>query len=238
MCSADSPGRLTSAADPVLIFDLDGTLLPVNSFPRWARYMLFGRFGGLTLAERLALRLRAAEILAGRKLLRRSHAVTKSRLQALWADALRKDPEQAALRNLTGALRRLVRPNLEAVLDAVAQGGADAALATSAAAEYAEPFARRLGFPHILCSEAGQPENRAERKRDRALAMLAELGWERRRRVFFTDHEEDLPLMRACDLTLWFGDERGARLHADAAKTVPCRALSGEDILRLSRGHG
>ena len=44
MSFADSPGRSTSKADPVFIFDLDGTLISVNSFPHWVIYMLRGKF--------------------------------------------------------------------------------------------------------------------------------------------------------------------------------------------------
>ena len=47
---------------PLLIFDLDGTLLSVNSYPHWVRYLLTGRFDGLDKKERLAVSGKAAVI--------------------------------------------------------------------------------------------------------------------------------------------------------------------------------
>lgn len=241
MCSAASPGRSTSRADPLLIFDLDGTILSVNSFPHWARYMLAGRFVGLNAAQRLALSLQTSGVLLQRKLLGHSHYLTKRRLQRLWAYSLQKDANQIALHHLSAKLQDYVRPNLRGLMERVASGNVDALLATSAAGEYARGLGAALGFSHVLttplCTESDRMENCKERKRDRVLSLLEAQGWNDRLRIFFTDHEEDLPLIRACHRTLWFGrDEDAAALkkRMPQAEIIACGNKHYDDIVRLA----
>lgn len=241
MYSADSPGRSTLRTDPILIFDLDGTLLSVNSFPYWVRYMLSGRFGGLKPSRRLALSLRTARILLERKLLGRSHYYTKRSLQALWAGSLAGDAAAIAAERLSATLQNHVRPNLSSVMATVASGRADALLATSAAGEYAQAFGKSLGFLHILATplwkETDKAENRAERKRDRVLKKLMAEGWHQRPRFFFTDHEEDLPLMSECQRIFWFGrDEEAVALQPKVRRgeIIACGQKTDLEILHLA----
>lgn len=240
MSSVDFPGRSTLNAEAVLIADLDGTLLSVNSFPLWASYMLKGRFAGLTRKERLDLCMGAARTLAARKLLRRSHAATKYALQQLWSLALSRDITEEALRNLNATLLAQVRPNLSGLMAALRDQQLDAILATSAAGEYARPLGKDLGFTHILTTppamESDRRENGGERKRDRVLGLLRALRWEKRLRVFMTDHEEDLPLIRECQTILWFGapeDMESVQVRAPWSRLIACREIPEAAIMRL-----
>jgi phosphoserine phosphatase len=235
MSSADSSGLSIPKAEIALIFDLDGTLLTVNSFHYWVRSLLFGRFGGLSRRERTVLSLRTAWALIERKALGKGRAGMKRYLQALWADALEKDKGKIALHDLEECLKNRVRANMGAVLALVGEGRFDAVLATAAAGEYVESFARRLGFTHILATDA-LGENSGARKRDRVLALLAEQGLHTRRRIFFTDHVEDLPFIRESQLILWFGKEEQAqeiRESAPDAQIISCLGLSGAEIVKL-----
>lgn len=235
MCSADSPGRSTLKTDAVLIFDLDGTILSVNSFPYWVRYMLAGHFGGLRRRERLALSCRTGLVIFRRKALGCSHRRAKRLLRALWLQALKKDSARLAVRGMSNVLQKHVRPNMSHVMAIVSGGHADAVLATSAAAGYAKHLGRELGFAHVIAS--GNVESLGEVKRDRVLALLASQGWDGRRRVFFTDHEDDLPLICRCHCVLWFGrDEDAARMqaHAPLSEVIACRGRTAEEIMRLA----
>ena len=40
---------MTSRTDPLVVFDLDGTVITENSFPLWARFMLGGLCSGVPL---------------------------------------------------------------------------------------------------------------------------------------------------------------------------------------------
>jgi hypothetical protein len=74
-------------ADPVLIVDLDGTLLSVNSYPRWARRLARGRFPHLSRPRRLAVATRSSAVLLARKAGLIGHDRAKGQLQLLWQAA-------------------------------------------------------------------------------------------------------------------------------------------------------
>ncbi|MGH7041239.1 MAG: haloacid dehalogenase-like hydrolase, partial [Acetobacteraceae bacterium] len=137
---------------PLLIFDLDGTVLRVNSFPRWALCMATARVRGPRLGARLRLALQAQTLLARRKLGRTHHEALLADLSAAWRAACGPVAEQAGAAFAAGLLRH-VRPELAGVLDRVARGDADAVLATAASEDYARALGRALGFFHVLASD-------------------------------------------------------------------------------------
>ncbi|HEY1931252.1 MAG TPA: haloacid dehalogenase-like hydrolase [Acetobacteraceae bacterium] len=211
-------------ADPVLIFDLDETILRVNSFPLWVRFLAFARLPGLAAHRRALLTLRVLSLTARRKLHRIDHDTLLRQLQQAWRTATqgRGDTQAAAFQ---ARLLREVRANLGGVLQRVADGRLNAVLATAAAADYAIGLGRQIGFRHVLATPADdeRPErNAGVRKRDRVLALLRDLGWDQRPRILFTDHIDDLPLMQACDVTCWFGDSRAS---TDGIRVTSCLDL-------------
>lgn len=236
MSSAVSPGHLTPAHEAVLIFDFDGTIISVNSLYYWVTAMFMERFGGLSWPQRMQLSLRTAKAVLNRKLRRTTHYETKQYLQRLWLDALKKDPQQVALRELHAILGSKIRKNMKASLALVSQGRGDAIFASAAAAVYARGIAQAMGFKHILVTEPDGAENYKTEKRDRTLALLKEKGWEARRRIFLTDHEEDLPLIQESHLVLWFGEDADVtsiKERAPQVEIVACRSRSSEEIQKL-----
>jgi phosphoserine phosphatase len=235
---------MTSTADPVWLFDLDGTLLEVNSFPLWVSQILIGELPHLTFAARLSLSLRCAAAIAERKVLRQSHVRFKRRLQRLWTHAVvhaspAPDPSAHVCAPFIERLLAHVRPSFEPLLGEVARGRIDAVLTTAAAAEYAVPLARRLGFRHVIATPPGgrdgEPDNVGEAKRDRTLAYLAARDWVNRPRVFFTDHCDDLPLIRVCESLVWLGgdDEFGKVCSERREQGALCaRTLTSDAVYR------
>lgn len=211
MSSADSPGLSTSGPKPVLIFDLDGTLLSVNSYPAFVRYLMVGHFPENKTLDRIKIALQTINLMLQRKLMKKDHALVKAKLQELWSKAAAKDPDSLAQDWLIGDLYSVVRPNLFPIMSRVMKQELDGVLATAAAGEYAIPLGQKLGFKHILATppfgadDAGR-ENHGVVKRDRVLALLKQIGWEDRPRIFFTDHEEDMPLIEVCEKIFWFGN--------------------------------
>jgi phosphoserine phosphatase len=205
---------MISMAEPVWLFDLDGTVIDVNSFPLWVREILLGRFPQLSIGKRLVIGARCAIAIILRKLLRQSHMGFKRTLQRIWADLSAALPADQAADPFVERLLAHVRPRLRVLLDEVAAGRIDAVLTTAAAAEYALPLARRLGFRHAIATPAGggadAADNVGETKRDRTLAYLAAQGWAGRPRLFLSDHRDDLPLIRECAGLVWFGAEEGS----------------------------
>jgi phosphoserine phosphatase len=220
-------------ASPVLLFDLDGTVIDVNSFPIWVTDLLFARVEHLGLAGRISIATRTAAALAVRKLLRQSHSRFKRRVQRIWSTVEAAAPAGHAADALVERLAGRVRPSLGVLLADVRGGGFDAVLTTAAAAEYAVPLARRLGFRHVVATPAGGGADAADNvgalKRDRTLAYLRAQGWATRPRVLFTDHRDDLPLIHECGALFWFGAaaECAAISRQEPAKpTIAALALS------------
>jgi phosphoserine phosphatase len=219
--------------EPVWLFDLDGTVLTSNSFPLWVKFMLAGK-APAPLGARIAAAVSTAILLAKRKAFGAPHDVFKAGLQRAWA---RYGAASAAAADALGArLERDVRANMADAL-AIARTRDDAWLATAAAGEYAEPFARRLGFRRVLATPVGRASEGSyvgPRKRDAALAALDAAGWGARPIVFFTDHEEDLPLMQASDRVIWFGPgdqaEAIARQLKPGAQLVPALGLDSRAV--------
>jgi len=198
MSSAASLGRLISVDDwdnSILIIDLDETLITCNSFPLWVKYCLF--------SGNLRLKIGVLRIMLQRKILRYSHAKTKNNLQKLWA----KFASEKDLENLTAGLQQKINPVFFEVLEDIKTGRVEAILATSAAAIYARGFAEKIGFKHILASETDGEESRAEEKVRRVLELIEKNGWQSLKKIFCTDHLEDLPLMLLSDKIIWFGSE-------------------------------
>ena len=222
---------------PVVVFDLDGTILRVNSFPRWVLFLIFGRVPRLGPHRRALLSLRTVSLLLRRKLAGASHEDFLWRLQGVWRSACAR--RDAPAERFATKLLRLVRPNMASALELVATERIDAVLATAAAEDYAVNLGRRFGFRHVLATASnrrhGEPAHAGARKREQVLALLDECGWRRRPLILFTDHLDDLPLIRDSTTVYWCGPlqelERAAAA-AGNARFVFCGDLDGGDVAR------
>jgi hypothetical protein len=100
-----------------------------------------------------------------------------------------------------------------------------------------------MGFLHALATphhdSPAYVENHGEAKRTATIDFLKEQGWHERRRVFFTDHIDDLPLILLSHLVFWFGTESGleevTRL-APGVKIIPCAGWSDGQMLEAIDG--
>ena len=230
-------------AKAAIVFDLDGTILSINSFRLWVSQMIGGSLPGMPLPRRALLSLATLRALAARKAGMTSHETLKWTLQRHWQWATRGDGG-AAEREFVQRLCGYVRPELISLLSAVADGRLEAVMATAAAADYAESFGRLLGFSHILATprlrEEGSPSTVGVRKRDAVLAHLAALGWHYRPIIFFTDHAEDLPLILRSHTVYWFGPEEERRVLAGRLRDVAILpGRRGEEVLaKIGMGTG
>ena len=220
---AASPGHSTPRADPVLVFDLDGTVLRTNSFPIWV----------LILASRgVALCGQVMRLVIARKRGRIDHEELLRRMQALWVQHARPRDE----RRLQSLLMWQVRRNLRSILKCCADGKWDAVLATAAAADYAESLGHRLGLRHVLATPSGRGSkelsNSGERKRLKVYEWLRERGWQARPLIFFNDDMADLPLMREARIVFWFGSRRMIETarRQTTARLIACRGKSEQEM--------
>jgi phosphoserine phosphatase len=232
MCStgscAASHGRWMHAdTSPVYILDLDGTILSTNSFPHWVLYLMRAPFPRIGAARRLSISGFATAMLVQRKLRLTGHERFKWRLQKLWRTATDGD-DGAGARAFVEQMIGYIRPELSTVLSAVAGGRIDAVMATAAPADYAYPLGCAVGFSHVLATSSARAvdelSNVGDRKCTAVLRFLASRGWQHRRRVLFTDHEDDLPLIGVCDDVFWFGSERGRQAISYALPDISIRS--------------
>jgi phosphoserine phosphatase len=216
----------------VLVFDLDGTILDCNSFPYWVLFLLKGRMSSLSLAQRTRLSIRTARLLVSRKIFRLSHNELQRSLQSASVDIGPADVDR-----FVASMLLRVRPGLRSLLNILAAQGAAAVLATAAAADYAEPMGRQLGFRHVLATgrgrNVGECANSGAAKREAVTNFLRAAGWNGRPFILFTDHVDDIPLMRDSALVCWFGSrEMLAEARSIAAQTrfVDCRDMTDEEL--------
>jgi phosphoserine phosphatase len=221
---------------PVLIFDLDGTILRRNSFPIWAASMLGLRNHGLPLRRRVTLSFSVQRLLLNRKLRRLDHDSLLRQLQSLWRIAISESGATIA-EHLQTRLLRLVRPNMAPILRLVVEDVMDGVLATAAAGDYAIPLGRHLGFSTIIATGVERPPgeqyNSGAHKRDRVMGLLREREWLERPRIFFNDDLADLPLMAESQAVCWFGSDRDlrkAKAAAPGVRFVPCRAMRPNEL--------
>jgi phosphoserine phosphatase len=242
----------TTGRMPVLVFDLDGTILRINSFPRWVLFLLAGRSPGLGPGRRAVISASALLPLFQRKLGRMDHDAMLRQMQRVWKTAAgwqvsghgvgrlngEANEPPLPLSGFTASLRRHVRDNLRSLLGMVAAEQLDAVLATAAAGDYALEFGRQLGFRHVLATGSDRaPDERTnsgQRKRDRVFEFFDAAGWRGRPMVLFTDHIDDLPLMRESKLVCWFGPEKlmeAARAATGEVHFVFCQEVTGDVML-------
>ncbi len=221
------PGRTTHTR-AVMILDLDGTILSINSFRVWSLFMVRGRFPHLTARHRARVAAAAIGVLIRRKMGLTSHTELKCQMQTLWKTAISGD-DGACEGRLIAELQQYVRPELVTTLAGIAQGKIDGVLATAAAGDYAYALGKALGFQHVLATSPTRrptdPDNVGESKLNAVVDFLRTQAWQDRPRVLFTDHRDDLPLIKACPTVYWFGKaEEGRRIE---------RSVPG---VRLQRG--
>jgi phosphoserine phosphatase len=211
----------------VYILDLDGTILSTNSFPHWVLYLARARFPLVGPMRRFWISSRALTMLLQRKLRLSGHEHFKWRLQKLWQSATFGDGGAGA-QAFADRMVEYVRPELVPVLSAVADGRIDALMATAAPADYADRLGFAVGFAHVLATSAersaDEPSNVGERKCQSVLRFLASRGWQHRRRILFTDHVDDLPLIGVCDDVHWFGSDEGRAMIVHALPNVAIRS--------------
>jgi phosphoserine phosphatase len=225
-------------ARPVLICDLDGTILDVNSFPLWILHLIAGRLPNLGFRKRARLSLRTQSLLLRRKLGRLDHRQLMREVQSAWHEAVGPDGDPAT-DWIKGLSRRRVRPILRPVLCRIGSGHADAVLATAAAGEYAIALGRELGFSHVLATRVrlgiDDDLNHREEKLKRVLEFLAVQNWSDRPLILLTDHIDDLPLIDYCAAVAWFGSPAGmrqAQALSNRKKFICCHGLDETAMAR------
>ena len=215
------------------LFDLDHTLIPFDSGSLFTRFLAARGALPATFADQYLEHCR--RYAAGTVDMVQMHRFTVGALRqhapgalAAWLDEF----ESGLARQVPDAARALVRAHRDA--------GHLCALVTATTRLVAAPFARALGFEHLLCTEpARDPAGRVtgeivgvpcfrEHKPVHVDAWLARQGVDRaaiERSWFYSDSVNDLALLEA--VTHPVAIDADPRLQAiAAARGWPCRTLA------------
>lgn len=161
------------------IIDLDGTLIRGNSFTLFVKFAM-RHFPAAAPGTAFTALLRKLRLI--------SHSEAKRRIMKRTSRYFHGKP----LEKFLSILELRVRPYFREIL---ASHPGIMILASAAPEEYALPLAERLGFDAAVATTAGcREECRGERK----VSQLKRIGviFDRNTHVF-TDHTDDLPLLRA-----------------------------------------
>jgi phosphoserine phosphatase len=194
----------TPSSGAVLV-DLDGTLLSSNSFHSWIRYILFSGLRCVPPLHRNVARAGVA-CLCGLRLVRLiSHARLKRGVQLAWARSMHRasdECEQSEIQRFVQSIMRQTNHDVLALVRSLEGRGVTAVLVTAAPSEYATALSNAFGFTQCLATVHGShpawEENARDTKRKGVMAALA-IGMISRPISLFTDHIDDLPLMREAD---------------------------------------
>jgi phosphoserine phosphatase len=172
----------------LVVVDLDGTLIPGNSFHAWLFYL--GRWAVLSAHPMIALRL-------ARLCLRRgTGSVTHSDLKhgvLLLSSAV----PAARVEEFSRRLARTVRPSVKALVRDAAHDGRAVVLATAAPAIYLGAVSAEIEATTTVGTPSPGVGPWRETKGEAKLArVLAEFGPQAAIDLVITDHHDDLPLVR------------------------------------------
>lgn len=192
----------------VFVVDLDGTLIPYNSFHRWLLHLLKRGAPGARMEARIFVLREILRRLTGSG----SHQDMKLGVMRLWREAIVRAPEMAAAQSARFASRTQsdFRADLmELLLDARVRG-VPCILATAAPDDYAHALADSGLFDSVLASRVVGDvldENRFEKKLANVRAEMSRRGWQGRAIALATDHGDDQPLCAESCFVYWYGTE-------------------------------
>ena len=181
-------------------FDVDGTLIAGFSAVAFVRdRLLTGRMSARDVVDTVA---HTVGFQLGRVGFSRLIAATAAWLR----DVPERELEELAERIFTRAIAAMIYPEARALVQAHRRRGHTLAVVSSATRYQIEPLARELGIPHVLCTQLEVEDGRLTGRHvwptcwggGKALAARAlarEHGIDLSRSYFYTDSDEDLPLL-------------------------------------------
>jgi HAD superfamily hydrolase (TIGR01490 family) len=189
-------------AKVVALFDMDRTLVDTHTAKLYVRFQRdLGEIGILdTLRTSYWILEYTIGVIDAEQVARRVLASYRGKSDAWLTDRCQRWFQSHVRERVSAIGRARVREHLKA--------GHEVAIATSAVRQVAEPLARELSIPHLICSELevqdGEltgayipPLSYREGKLERAKVFLESVGADLEHAAFYTDSITDLPLLEA-----------------------------------------
>jgi len=229
-------------------FDLDRTLIAGFSASAFVREWLTS--GRAAIADVTAAFSAATAFQLGRK----NFSAFVSESLAMVRDLTEQEFAEIGERIFTSSVAGNIFPESRALVDAHRSKGHTLAVISSATRSQVAPVARELGIEHVFCTELEvrdgkltgnvvRPACYGQGKADAAEGFAAERGIDLSQSWFYTDSDEDLPLLLIVGKPRPINPSR--RLQSIAAKRIwPVRNFSSRgvpsfiDLLRTSLSVG
>lgn len=200
-------GLLTTKSRPVVIFDLDGTLIAGNSFHRLIRLLITDRTAS---QAQISARLTILFLTCLRLMRILPREYFKRAIQSRLNSRSELDHIDCAIVALVGHLKCAGRPEILEALRISKALQCTTILATGALAEYAVPYAAHLEFDAVVATEYSEHEwreNIRSVKRNRTLQIIEQMKLSSARLILIADTSDDWPLADACDVRFWLKEE-------------------------------
>jgi phosphoserine phosphatase len=189
--------------DTIHIVDFDGTVYRGNSFHHWLIFLILNGFvtGRLRLSAKVIAALIRRRVYGG-------HSRLKRAVQESWrTEVPGRDDREYMTARFNSWQKRKLRPDL---LNQIHECGGIVLVATAAPCDYMEGLKHILNYDALLCtcyqSGAEWVDNSRDNKRQSVKAWIeARGGVEFGRKILYTDHADDFPLLDLVDEVVLVG---------------------------------
>jgi phosphoserine phosphatase len=192
---------------PLIVVDLDETLLPFNSFHWWLKLLMSWK--GRHIGMKAQAIIGCAAAARGFRLI--SHGLLKKTVMRVWAKVKKRsarDSDEFAS-NFARDLVLRSRFSLRRFIEDARATGAQCWLATAAPEDYTSHISKWMEFDLIIATESPRDEGWVEclgvSKRERIAAYRKKMGLENEPLVVVTDHLDDTPVCLMAMYVVWCG---------------------------------
>ena len=178
----------------LLIIDLDGTFVSVNTFHKWMKFLFLEELKKFHLVSVIKI----LTIIFLRLTKKITHAEMKFRILKLSEKNISKEQINTFVDTLDAYANQSILAKLQDL-------SARTVLATAAPLLYAEAIKEKYNFDDVIATEYTYVEewreNIKEEKRNSYLKLLQNKAIDPKKVILYTDHHDDLPLMKISDFT-------------------------------------
>lgn len=178
----------------ILIIDLDGTFVSVNTFHKWMIFLFKEEVKKFHFTSVINI----LKIIALRLIKSISHAEMKFRI----LQTSQKVIEEQQIHTFINTLDPFINKH---IIDKLQEKTGISILATAAPLFYAKKIKEKYHFDHVIATppttETPWKENIREEKRKNLMLLLKSHSLNNNVSILYTDHHDDLPLMQFSDYT-------------------------------------
>jgi len=178
----------------IVVVDLDGTFVSVNTFHKWIKFLFIEEVKHIHFSSVFQI----LRIISMRYLKLINHSEMKFKILKISEQAI----NEKQIITFVQSLHKYVNHD---VLTFIKSKPSTTILATAAPLLYAEKFKDIYSFQYILATPYTGSDNWEENirniKKKNLISLLKTYGLNQQVSIFFTDHYDDLPIMKYADLT-------------------------------------